>query len=350
MMRLTNIILHFDKKNKSTSTAKATVFNYALASCLSTIKSIVLLLILLIYCNINSIAQAKVKAQDEKLVVSYYANGQALSIFGKKTSQGYRFNEHAKKIINLASLDWPPYIGEELCNKGWIFQFTVALLASKGYQINIHFYPWARAVRLVEQGRIDVLFPEYYIEETAPSDHYPEQTRRELLSLSNQFPGGSLALLQRKGSDFNLDKGLPVLKGRIIGVVRGYQNTPEFDAMMDAKVFSVVEAVDEWQLIELLTSKRVEFIVGDPKVFTFTINDSSLTANQKQKLLKKIEPVKPSLDYKPLYFAVSKKSPQAEQVMKDINIAIAQFKKSGETERLIQLGAQCPDVTLPLSL
>ncbi|MBA6232465.1 transporter substrate-binding domain-containing protein [Colwellia sp. MB3u-28] len=349
-MELTNIILLFDKKNQSTSTAKAKVFNYALASCLSAIKSIALLLILLIYCSINSIAQAKVKAQDEKLVVSYYANGQEFSIFGKKTSQGYRFNGHAKKIIHLATLNWPPYIGETLCNKGWVFQFTVALLASKGYQVNINFYPWARAVKLVEQGRIDVLFPEYFIEETAPSDHYPQKTRRELLSLSNKFPGGGLALLQRKGSDFNLDKGLSVLKGRIIGVVRGYQNTPEFDGMMDAKVFSVVEAVDEWQLIELLTSKRVEFIVGDPKVFTFTINNSPLTPKQKQRLLNKIESVKPSLDYKPLYFAVSKKSPQAKQVMKDINIAIAQFKKSGETERLIQLDGQCPDVTLPLSL
>jgi polar amino acid transport system substrate-binding protein len=346
------LLCFLTKKNQSTSTAKAKIFNYALASCLSTIKSIVLLIILLIYYSINSIAQAKVQtqAQDEKLVVSYYVNGQELSVFGKKTSQGYRFNGHAKKIINLATLNWPPYIGEELCNKGWVFQFTVALLASKGYQVNINFYPWARAVKLVEQGRIDVLFPEYFIEKTAPSDHYPKKNRRELLSLSNKFPGGGLALLQRKGSDFNLDKGLSVLKGRIIGVVRGYQNTPEFDAMMDAKVFSVVEAVDEWQLIELLTSKRVEFIVGDPKVFTFTINDSPLTPKQKQQLLNKIESVKPSLDYKPLYFAVSKKSPQAEQVMKDINIAIAQFKKSGETERLIQLGAQCPDVTFPLSL
>ena len=75
-------------------------------------------------------------------------------------------------------------------------------------------------------------------------------------------PGGSLALLQRKGGNVNLYDGLSVLKGKTIGVVRGYQNTPEFDAMMDARAFSVVEAVDELQLINLLVSERVAQLVS----------------------------------------------------------------------------------------
>lgn len=306
--------------------------------CLTALVLFIFFYILLIA---NAISQAKVPAQDKNLTVSYYTNGQEHLIYGKKTAHGYQFNVGANKSINLATLNWPPYIGEDICNMGWVFQYTVALLASKGYQVNIHFYPWARSVKLVEQGAIDILFPEYYIEEAAPSDNYPQQNRRELLHLSSSFPGGSLALLQRKGGNFTLDEGLSALKGKIIGVVRGYQNTPEFDAMMDDKVFSVVEAVDELQLIKLLISKRVELIIGDPKVFNYTVNFSSLAANKKQQIIDSIIQVEPALDYNPLYFAVSKKSLQAEQVMEDLNMAILQFESDGETDRLVQRGEQC---------
>jgi polar amino acid transport system substrate-binding protein len=283
--------------------------------------------------------------KNENVDISYYVDGEEYLVSGKKTSHGYRFNASSKKVINLATLNWPPYISENICNKGWVFQYTVALLASEGYQVNIHFYPWARSVKLVEQGTMDILFPEYFIEEMAPSDNFPRKKRRELLHLSSSFPGGSLALLQRKGGNVNLYDGLSVLKGKTIGVVRGYQNTPEFDAMMDARVFSVVEAVDELQLVNLLVSERVELIIGDPKVFNFTVNFSSITESKKQRLLESIEQVEPVLDYNPLYFAISNKSFQAEQIITDLNRAILQFERDGVTDRFIQLGERCTHTT-----
>jgi|GEM_PF-260292 len=329
--------------NQGVSFRKVSVLTSALTLFFSAFKSVPSLVLLLAYLSFNSAAQTK--DQGESLTVHYFSNDQEHFISGIKTPQGYRFNPNAKKVINLATLNWPPYIGEDICNKGWVFQFAVSLLASKGYQVNVHFYPWARSVKLVEQGVMDVLFPEYFIEESAPSDNYPQQNRRELLSLSNTFPGGNISILQRRGDNLNLYQGLSVLKGKIIGVVRGYQNTPEFDAMMDAKEFSVVEAVDELQLIKLLVSKRVELIVGDPKVFNFTVNFSSLTTSKKKQLLEEIEQVEPALDYNPLYFAVSKKSSKAKQIMNDLNFAIEQFKKNGETERLIKVGEQCSHIT-----
>jgi len=312
---------------------------FSIALHLKALKSSRLLVIFFMFFSFTPLGHTQEK--NESLTISYDLNGEEHVISGKKTSHGYRFNANAKKIVNLATLNWPPYISENICNKGWVFQYTVALLASKGYQVNIHFYPWARSVKLVEQGTMDILFPEYFIEESAPSDNYPRKNRRELLSLSSSFPGGSLALLQRKGGNVNLYDGLSVLKGKTIGVVRGYQNTPEFDAMMDAKVFSVVEAVDELQLVNLLVSERVELIIGDPKVFNFTVNFSSLPLSKKKLLLDAIERVEPPLDYNPLYFAVSNKSLQAEQIMTDLNRAILQFESDGETDRLIQLGEQC---------
>ncbi len=306
---------------------------------MSLIRRIILAIALFSYFPITQLVNAA--TPNENLTVNYSTNGQQQTTQGKKTPQGYRFNENSDKVLNLATLNWPPYISEDVCNKGWVFQFTVALLVSKGYQVNIHFYPWARSVMLVEQGKMDILFPEYFIESSAPSDAVQGKKRRELLALSNKFSGGELSLLKRQGYVFDLQKDLGNLKGKIIGVVRGYQNTPEFDAMMDSKQFSIVEAVDELQLVKLLVAKRVDLIVGDPKVFTYSVNYSNLSNRNKQALLNGIEIVEPALKYNHLYFAISNNYPQWHQLLDDVNLALLEFQQSGETDRFIKVGSGC---------
>ena len=280
-------------------------------------------------------------ADEHNLTINYLKNNQQHTIQGEKTEQGYRFNASSKKVLNLATLNWPPYISESACNKGWVFQYTVALLVSRGYQVNIHFYPWARSVMLVEQGKMDILFPEYFIESSAPSDVIEGKKRQELLALSNKFPGGGISLLKRKGYEFTLTDDLATLKGKTIGVVRGYQNTPEFDAMMDAKQFDIIQAVTELQLMKLLMAKRVDLIVGDPKVFTYAVNYSDLSNSNKQALLNGTEQVIPTLKYNHLYFAISNKYQKWPQLLDDINLGILAFQQSGETNRFINIGSGC---------
>jgi polar amino acid transport system substrate-binding protein len=306
---------------------------------LSIINKLPLTIVLICYFSLSQMVNATVS--NENLSVKYFSNGQQHVIEGKKTAQGYRFNASSDKVLNLATLNWPPYISEDVCNKGWVFQFTVALLVSKGYQVNIHFYPWARSVMLVETGQMDILFPEYFIESSAPSDTVQGKKRRELLDLSNRFSGGELSLIKRQGDAFDLQEDLGNLKGKMIGVVRGYQNTPEFDAMMDSKQFSIIEAVDELQLVKLLIAKRVDLIVGDPEVFTYSVNYSNLSNRNKQAMLNGIEMVTPALKYNHLYFAISNKYSQRHKLLDDVNLALLTFQQNGETDRFISVGSGC---------
>jgi len=298
------------------------------------------LLIALTLC-LNFIMTTPIWAESSPIIVEYTVDNTKKVITGRKTEHGYQFNPSSKNILNLATLDWPPYIGENLCNKGWIFQLTVALLVSKGYQVNIHFYPWARSVKMVEQGEMDILFPEYFIEGSAPSDVIEGKKRSELLVLSNQLPGGNISFLKRKGEKIVFDGNLASLKGQLIGVVRGYQNTPEFDAMMDAKLFDVISAVDELQLMKLLIGKRVDLIIGDPRVFRYSVNYSALSNNNKQALLDGVEDVKPELKYNHLYFALSTTSAKWRSLLDDINLALLTFKLNGQTQRFLENGSGC---------
>jgi len=303
------------------------------------LSALSMMLTLLSYFATNEITYAE--SFDESLAIHYSSQGKQHTTQGIRTPQGYRFNESSDKVLNLATLNWPPYISEAVCNKGWVFQFTVALLVSKGYQVNIHFYPWARSVMLVEKGQMDILFPEYFIESSAPSDAIKGKKRQELLVLSNKFAGGELSLLKRHDYEFSLKPDLSNLKGKIIGVVRGYQNTPEFDAMMDSKQFAIVEAVDELQLVKLLVAKRVDLIVGDPKVVTYSVNYSDLSNRNKQALLNNINVVSPALKYNHLYYAISNKYPHWSQLLEDLNLALLEFQQSGETARFIEVGSGC---------
>ena len=280
-------------------------------------------------------------SKESIISVKYNFQGETINLVGIKTETGYIFNRDSNKELNLATLEWPPYIGEELCNKGWVFQLTVAMLVSRGYQVNVHFFPWARSVKMVEMGKMDILFPEYFIEDSAPSDVIDGKKRSELLAQSNRFPGGNISFLKRKNDDIVFDGNLSQLKGQTIGVVRGYQNTPEFDAMMDAKLITVIEAVDELQLMKLLIAKRVNLIIGDPIVFRYSVNYSTISNANKMALLDGVEEVKPALQYNYLYYAVSVNSKSWRTLLDDINLGLIEFEQTGETSRIIGNGTGC---------
>ncbi|MBQ4835978.1 MULTISPECIES: substrate-binding periplasmic protein [Pseudoalteromonas] len=274
------------------------------------------------------------------LQVGFFKSGQYQMIVGTPHENGYLFSKNpTKEQLHLVTLDWPPYIGDQLCNKGWVFQFTISLLVDQGYPVYVEFLPWARAVKAAESGRADILFPEYFIEDASPSDNYEGKTRRELLALSNAYPGGEIGFIKRRGERDSFEGNLNALKGTTIGVVRGYQNTPEFDAMMDNGEFVIVKAVDDLQLVKLLVGKRVDLIIGDPKVLRFTVSYSNLSKSEKVTLLRALEDVQPALRYNNLFFALSKKKPRWRQVLNDINKGLYIFNNSGETERIIEMGS-----------
>lgn len=49
-----------------------------------------------------------------------------------------------------------------------------------------------------------------------------------------------------------------VWQQQIIGVVRGYQNTPEFDRLMDDGYFTIVEANNDLQIARMLIEQTFE--------------------------------------------------------------------------------------------
>ncbi|MBU2894662.1 transporter substrate-binding domain-containing protein [Colwellia sp. D2M02] len=287
---------------------------------------------LLILTSLSAIA----KSIDNTLTIEYTLAGKTTIIIGEKTKQGYRFNKSSTKVVHLATTSWPPYISEGNCNKGWVFKLAAALLVSKGYQVNINFYPWARSKMLAEQGLVDIVFPQY---DNRKTNNAETVTTNNPLVLSDPFPGGTLSLITHKDSAALKADDLTILYNKVVGVVRGNNYTVEINNMVNTHIFSVVEAVDELQLVRMMVAKRVDFILGDRKVFNHSVTISKLSDTEKRDLLQQLKLLEPSLAEHPLFFALSTKRPHWQSLQTDLNDALQRFKVSGETQRFIDKNA-----------
>ncbi|MEJ2640206.1 MAG: transporter substrate-binding domain-containing protein, partial [Desulfosarcinaceae bacterium] len=116
----------------------------------------------------------------------------------------------ASETVRLATLNWLPYIGQDLEAEGYAAEVIRTALERSGYSVTFYYMPWGRAVDMVSKGSYNGLCPAYYTEE-----------RAEKFSMSDPFPAGPLLFAKRRDAriDFNSLRDLAPYK---IAVVRGY--------------------------------------------------------------------------------------------------------------------------------
>jgi polar amino acid transport system substrate-binding protein len=230
----------------------------------------------------------------------------------------------AKPVVRLASLEWEPYIGSKLPDQGYVAALIRAAFADQGIKVEIEIYPWARALHLARTGAVDGLTPEYF-----------NTSRESEFKFSAPFPGGPLVLYKRRGDAIsfsvdpvrNQDAALQALKKKRFGVVRGYLNTPVFDA---AKYLIKEEASDDATNLRKLVYGRIDLAVIDRRVAEHLIRTSYPDYSRK------IEPMAPPLADIPLYIAFSRKSPHMGETLAAFNRGLAAMRADGRLEALYQ--------------
>ncbi|WP_372860022.1 substrate-binding periplasmic protein [Pseudoalteromonas sp.] len=267
--------------------------------------------------------------------VSYTVDGKNITLPGQKYESGYGYNLDADTVLRMVTLNWPPYIDDNLCNKGWLYQLTVSMLVKRGYGVHIEFYPWARAVREAELGKADILFPEYYIADDVLSENILTKTRNQLLALSEPIPGGDLSFVALKDHTFDYDGSINSVKNRVMGVVRSYKNSDELDELINEGKIKTIVANSEYQLIHLLLNGRVELIVADLEVLKSSIYKSLLSNKDKKMMLNALVALSPSIEYKALYYEISKSTANWQSILADINSEIANMRKDNAFESFI---------------
>ena len=242
----------------------------------------------------------------------------------------------AEKKVKLLTLEWEPYVGSAMRNHGYTAEIVTRAFTKAGYDVSIAFHPWDEAMAIAARGEADGVFPAYH-----------EKSREEHFIFSNSFAVSPLGLCKRKYFQTQSPTGVTEKSGENIqfitdpridqtqalmdlqlytfGVVKGYANTPEFDAATFLTKVTVSSDVDNMagllrDLVKLIVIDR--YVARNILVKNFPWHSD------------KIEFMHPPLSVKKLYLAIAKKTVRSEQKLNDFNKGLAILIEDGVLDKL----------------
>ena len=124
----------------------------------------------------------------------------------------------AAETWKITSLDWQPFSGKTLPEGGASIAVLRAALKAEGIELQVEFYPWTRAIETAKQPGYAGVYPSW------PEDVAPGFTGSAVLFKS------PVGFVEPKAKPLVWTK-LEDLKGKKIGIVQDYGNTPEFNAL-----------------------------------------------------------------------------------------------------------------------
>ncbi|MEJ2157858.1 MAG: transporter substrate-binding domain-containing protein [Desulfobacteraceae bacterium] len=221
---------------------------------------------------------------------------------------------HGQEVVRLATLNWAPYIGENLPEQGYAAELIRAAFARSGHEVKFLFMPWKRAVETVTKGHYDGLAPVYFTKQ-----------RQADFSMTDAFPAGPLVFAKRKGSPIEFTS-IPDLKPYKIACVRGYANTQAFDS---AKYLQKSMTNNDTTGYRRLLFGSVDLWLADKFVAQYTM------ANHLPERAAEIEFIKKPLGVKNLYIIFTKKKPYHVQLTKDFNKGLDAVLNDGTLQAIL---------------
>ena len=241
-----------------------------------------------------------------------------------------------QKAIRLATLEWEPYIGSKMPRYGLTAEIVAEAFKRVGYTVDIKFYPWTEALKMGEAGKVDGIFPAYHSKGRETHFLFSESFAQSPLGFykkSAAVAGPNISQLKRADEnivfpeDPRVDQTavLKMMKQYTFGVVKGYVNTPEFDA---ATFLKKVESASDEENLRNLINGRVDLIFIDRYAA------KNIIVKKFPWHLQDYEFMEPALAAKPLYIGFSKKTAGHRQKLKDFNRGLKLARKDRLLERL----------------
>jgi len=166
----------------------------------------------------------------------------------------------APHVMHLASLEWLPYVGPGLAGDG--LSGTIAATAAKqfSYTVRVDYFPWKRAMQMGgEEAGYAGYFPAYYTPKRARSCYFSAPMGNSTVGLAYLK---SEPLQWQQVSD---------LAGMRIGVVAGYSNGKEFDALAEQGKLVLDPSPGDAINLRKLLAGRVRVVVIDKFVLRYLL-------------------------------------------------------------------------------
>ena len=174
----------------------------------------------------------------------------------------------ADQVVRIATLDWPPYTGKDLPEGGATTDVVRAAFAKVGYDVEVEYLPWKRAIGMAAQGTDEVVayFPGYHC------------NHRENFVASEPIGNGPLGFAEHVEAPISWETLDDISDQQLkIGTVLGYANTNDFDAKVGTGYILAVPSNDDLTNLKKLMRKRIDAVVIDKLVLEYLkATDASL--------------------------------------------------------------------------
>jgi polar amino acid transport system substrate-binding protein len=221
----------------------------------------------------------------------------------------------AARTLHLAATECPPYYSPSLPGGGPVAQLTLAALRQAGYQVELRFLPWARALRLGEQGQVDGLVGVW---------HSPQREAAFLYSLP--VVSNRIVLCGLQGRMPARFTSFEALRPQVIGIVRGYANPP---ALADAQV-RTEEVDNDLQNLRKLQAERIDLVLIDSRVERYLERESLPRGGAR------IGCLEPAVQEQPQYLVVSRQARDAALIVDAFNAQLSRMISSGDYTRIAE--------------
>ncbi len=220
-----------------------------------------------------------------------------------------------ERIVNLVTLEWPPYIASDLDNKGYLAEVVKEAFGRRGYKVKIDFMPWIRAFSLTERGDYDGLIATYYT-----------PARDELFNFHQEpIEEAEIVLMKLAGREIEYQE-LEDLKDYVIGINRGFAYPAEFE---QADYLLQVETEDTESLLRMLIGKRVDLVAEDKQVLYHLLDEMI------EKGTEKVATLEPILAREDLFIAFTASIPEENSILTDFDSGLLEIKEDGTYEQIL---------------
>lgn len=228
-----------------------------------------------------------------------------------------------EKLVRLAAVDYPPYIGQELNQQGYAAELARAAFRKQGYTVDIRFYPAARARSLAASGQVDGLLP----------TRLDPALNADFL-FSAPFPGANIGLLKKRSLAIRYPSDAPqhredtlrALSHLRFGALRGTNIAAEFEKADFLKRDYVSE---DLQLLDMLALGRIDLMVVDK------YRASDLMILHRPHLIGSMEFLNPPLFRSDFHLALGKRGSSAEMLKEAFNRGLAQLEQQDGIEEIM---------------
>ena len=226
----------------------------------------------------------------------------------------------AQNVVNLASIEHPPYTGEQLKHDGMITQIIQEAYARVGYQVGIRYYSVAKATKLTEAGNVDGL-----------AIVQMRGERNKWVLYSDPMPATEIVFYKRKVMEIPFDgKNYRALWSHVnfIGTGAGHASLEGLDPVLlgQTHIFAFKNDLDALRKLEV---GRIDLAIIDKFIAQFVLS------TQMPESVDALDRISPSLSTEPNYLGISRKAPQAQKKLADFNRGLAMLTRTGRIQAIL---------------